>query len=343
GKMLPGEDIRIGEVIVQSVERESSWADIVLEESGARIGAGSVVRETVAGVLPAASSAPASTAGSKTAAAAQPTFGSGSDGKIMVEWVGKDDLLLGDRDGYVTLYMNGGNLENPRYDNGTRVRAGGKEIRVKGPSVPFLVDWNGDGRPDLLVGDGGGYLHIYMNEGMGAFSTGVMVKAGGSDVDVGGRGAPCVADWNGDGKKDLVMGNRSGEIFLYINEGSNDQPVFGKRIKLNGGSLDVGSNSSPEYVDWDADGKKDLVIGNSDGEIFVFINQGTKQEPRFDNKGEKLPLKLGSDISPQVLKTGPAVQMVTADRNGEVHYLVSGGSQGARTFPEKKLLKAGKN
>lgn len=173
-----------------------------------------------------------------------------------------------------------------------------------------------------------------------------MVKAAGKDLDTGSKATPCVTDWNGDGKKDLVLGNGSGEIFVYLNEGTNEQPVFGKLIKLNGGKLDVGSNSSPDVADWNGDGKKDLVIGNSDGEILVHINKGTNEDPQFDNEGYKLPLKLGPDVSPQVLQLvnrGAGVNdLVVADRNGEVTLLLNVGSATAPNFPDKRILKAGR-
>ncbi len=359
GKMLAGEDIRIGDMVVQSVERESSWAEIVQEEPGSKVIAGSVARQVVGEKGPVvpppaavqapkpipAPPSPVAPAPPKPPAASPPPVqlsAKGPGGKILVEWAGKNDLLLGDDQGYVTLYLNLGTPDSPRYDAGTRLRAAGKEIKVRGPAVPYLVDWNEDGRPDLLVGNSGGYLHLFLNQGSAEFAPGVMVQAGGKNVDVGGRAAPCVADWNGDGKKDLVMGNSSGEIFLYLNEGSNEQPAFGKPIKLNGGRLDVGSHSSPDFVDWDGDGKKDLVIGNSSGEILVYLNKGTDQEPQFSNDGDKLPLKLGEDASPQVLKQGGRNHLVVSDRFGEVTYLVDSGAPGSPDFSQKRVLKAGK-
>ena len=49
----------------------------------------------------------------------------------------------------------------------------------------------------------------------------------GSQIDVGYYGAPCVADWNGDGSKDMVLGIfTSGNIRFYENENTNDSPVF---------------------------------------------------------------------------------------------------------------------
>ncbi|MFO7627421.1 MAG: hypothetical protein R6V62_09205 [Candidatus Fermentibacteraceae bacterium] len=46
-------------------------------------------------------------------------------------------------------------------------------------------------------------------------------------IDVGYYGAPCVVDWDGDGLKDLVLGQfASGNIRFYKNEGTNANPVF---------------------------------------------------------------------------------------------------------------------
>jgi hypothetical protein len=78
---------------------------------------------------------------------------------------------------------------------------------------------------------------------------GVKLQADGADIDDHALGhfVPTVADWNGDGKKDLIVGSFTGEpgnIRLYINVGTDAGPKFGKPtfleangqpIKLTGG------------------------------------------------------------------------------------------------------------
>lgn len=349
GKMLAGEDIKIGEMMIQKVERESSWAEIVQQEPGINILAGSLAKQAIgerAGVTPPPTPAPVVTP-PPTAMAVPPLKmqrlmpGKFPGGKILVEWVGIHDLLLGDQNGYVTLYRNIGTKESPRYDAGTKIKAGGKVIQVKWPSVPYLVDWNEDGKMDLLVGDGSGYLHLFLNQGSGEFAPGVYVKAGRKDLNVGSYASPCVVDWNEDGKKDLVMGNDKRRIYVFLNEGTNEQPIFREPFELNGGSLDVGSVSSPDVVDWDGDGKKDLVIGTWGGEIYVFINKGTNHEPQFENEGDKLPLQAGQSASPRVLSRGYGLNdLVVATRYGEVTYFTNTGSAKVPNF-YGKILKAG--
>jgi hypothetical protein len=49
------------------------------------------------------------------------------------------------------------------------VPAGGAEILIDGYSVPCFADWNADGLPDLVVGEGGGLfagkVRVYLNGG----------------------------------------------------------------------------------------------------------------------------------------------------------------------------------
>jgi hypothetical protein len=71
------------------------------------------------------------------------------------------------------------------------VRAGGSEISVPGFSVPSLVEWNGDGLPDLIVGEGGlgidpGKVRVYLNQGtpdVPQFQSYFYVQSEGSDLE----------------------------------------------------------------------------------------------------------------------------------------------------------------
>lgn len=59
------------------------------------------------------------------------------------------------------------------------------------------------------------------------WQTPFQLTCGGLIIDVGWYGAPCVVDWDGDGVKDLILGQfSSGNIRFYKNEGTNENPVF---------------------------------------------------------------------------------------------------------------------
>lgn len=73
------------------------------------------------------------------------------------------DLLVGDASGRVTLYRNEGTRKAPKLAAGETLlpERGGRFVdeRCKTAELcamrakPWVTDWNGDGRPDLLVGD----------------------------------------------------------------------------------------------------------------------------------------------------------------------------------------------
>ena len=76
GKMLAGEDVKIGEMVIQNVERESSWAEIVQEETGVKISAGSLAKQMVGEKMPAADRTRSGSRHSPKPAAPPATLGS---------------------------------------------------------------------------------------------------------------------------------------------------------------------------------------------------------------------------------------------------------------------------
>lgn len=109
-----------------------------------------------------------------------------------------------------------------------------------------------------------------------------------------------LADVNFDGKRDLLVAPNSVNIsedrevvWLYENAGTADVPDFRfqQRDFLVGDMVDLGTGASPTFVDYNADGLLDLVVGNvgaylpfgeRDTRLFLFENVGTAESPAFE-------------------------------------------------------------
>jgi len=85
--------------------------------------------------------------------------------------------------------------------------------------------------------------------------------------------AAAYIDVNNDGKKDLlvspfdpslVSSENKNSVWLYLNSGENNSPVFNLHSKnfLQSQMIDFGSGAYPVLFDWESDGMTDLFVGN---------------------------------------------------------------------------------
>ena len=85
------------------------------------------------------------------------------------------------------------------------------------------------------------WLCVLCSSGFGAMIDGVKLEANGETIDVQiGHLVPCVTDWNSDGKKDLLVGQFSeGKIRVYLNSGTDSEPIFAEFSYLQAGAKPI--------------------------------------------------------------------------------------------------------
>ena len=102
-------------------------------------------------------------------------------------------------------------------------------------------------------------------------------------LDLGDRSKPALADLDGDGDADLLVGEDLGTFRFFENTGSSIAPAFIARTSaanpLDG--RDVGDEAKPAFADLDGDGDFDLLAGNLAGDLIYFANTGDATTPLF--------------------------------------------------------------
>ncbi len=154
-------------------------------------------------------------------------------------------------------------------------------LDVGSESSPALGDIDGDGDLDLLVGNRIGpadrataSLTLFRNTGTAAAPA--FQDAGLLAVRPGYQYAPALADLDGDGDPDLVLGTWRDAIQYYRNDAGTFTLADSALVRIT-----RGSHTTPTLGDLDGDGDLDLLVGESSGTLNFYRNDGTPSAPRF--------------------------------------------------------------
>jgi hypothetical protein len=174
----------------------------------------------------------------------------------------------------ISYFKNTGTLSNPEFTLITDDFAGLSSQHLTG-IYPTFGDVDGDGDPDLIIGNSDGTLIYLQNTGsrQSPVFAGQVYKY--QDIDVGDFSAPQLFDLDNDGRYDLIIGEQKGNLNYFHNDGTVNNPLFrlvtdslGK-INVTDYNLFYDGFSTPFFFR-DKSNKIKLISGSQQGTVFYY-------------------------------------------------------------------------
>ncbi|MDX1965689.1 MAG: VCBS repeat-containing protein [Planctomycetaceae bacterium] len=152
------------------------------------------------------------------------------------------------------------------------------ELVTQWRTRPVVIDLDRDGLHDLVMLDHEGYLAWFRRERI----AGDLVLHPGARILTDEQGRPlqwnpnragksgrrqmCFADWDADGKLDLILDGKNADFWQNVS--TPERPwAFTNRGPISDHRL-AGHTTSPTTIDWNGDGRREILIGAEDGFLY---------------------------------------------------------------------------
>ncbi len=190
------------------------------------------------------------------------------------------DAYIGEKYGNIEFFENTGTATNPAFAPVASNPFGLTDVGYY--STPAFADLDGDGDLDLLVGNDFGTIPFLENTGTNTSPAFAESHANPFGIDrVSNFGSPTLADIDGDGDLDVLVGDFDGNTQFFENTGTANNPAFAAPVADPFGLTDVGLFNKPAFADLDGDGDLDAFIGEMEGTTQYFENTGAATNPAF--------------------------------------------------------------